>query len=288
MATFEDRIFVSTKDLYSFIVTNKEYAPHYLLGVLNSALISFFYLAQDTIATKDDFRQVTLGGIRQLPIRRIAFTTPAAERERLVDKGRRLYDQFCQKDDYACVLGFVEHHLGGGERPDVETSGYTNEGPHTQRVPGLEHPAREGGLRVTSPPIHGPGNNDAALGTTHGLGTNATEPLAHPVEPHTTTPAPHANITAQQASVAPAPDIVHDLLAFLAQQIIALHKQRQTAVEAFVLDLEGVLDAGAVGKLGRLWTHPLPAPTRVLPPTRKRCLVPWRSAASRSATTSAR
>ena len=55
-----------------------------------------------------------------LPIRKITFTTLADERERLTEKGRRLYGQFCEKWDYASVLGFVEHQLAQEpERADV-------------------------------------------------------------------------------------------------------------------------------------------------------------------------
>jgi predicted RNA methylase len=51
-------------------------------------------------------------------------------------------------------------------------------------------------------------------------------------------------------------DVVHDLLAYLAQQMIELNKQRQLDVEDFVLDLEGVLSPADLQKIGRLWTPP--------------------------------
>jgi len=38
-------------------------------------------------------------------------------------------------------------------------------------------------------------------------------------------------------------DVVHDLLAHLAERMIAMHKEKQSRVEAFWLDLEGVTDA---------------------------------------------
>jgi hypothetical protein len=38
-------------------------------------------------------------------------------------------------------------------------------------------------------------------------------------------------------------DVVHDLLAHLAERMIAMHKEKQGRVEAFWLDLEGVTDA---------------------------------------------
>ena len=39
-----------------------------LLAILNSSLVSFLYLSRSTAAVKDDFRQVTLAGLRELPI----------------------------------------------------------------------------------------------------------------------------------------------------------------------------------------------------------------------------
>jgi hypothetical protein len=55
-------------------------------------------------------------------------------------------------------------------------------------------------------------------------------------------------------------DVVHDLLAHLAERMIEMHEQKQERVESFWLDLEGVTDAGTFeelrehGKWGRsLW-----------------------------------
>ena len=39
-----------------------------MLAILNSSLMSFLYLSRSTAAVKDDFRQVTLSGLRELPI----------------------------------------------------------------------------------------------------------------------------------------------------------------------------------------------------------------------------
>ncbi len=61
--------FVVKKDIY---VTKPNFDdPHKLvalLAILNSSLISFLYLSRSTAAVKDDFRQVTLSGLRELPI----------------------------------------------------------------------------------------------------------------------------------------------------------------------------------------------------------------------------
>jgi Eco57I restriction-modification methylase/TaqI-like C-terminal specificity domain/N-6 DNA Methylase len=53
-------------------------------------------------------------------------------------------------------------------------------------------------------------------------------------------------------------DVVHDLLAHLAEQMIDLHKQRQSALEDLTLDLEGVLAPGQLEQIGRLYTPPRP------------------------------
>ena len=44
-------------------------------------------------------------------------------------------------------------------------------------------------------------------------------------------------------------DTIHDLLAFLAEQMIAMNKEKQAALEAFWLDLEGFTDADTFAKL---------------------------------------
>lgn len=53
-------------------------------------------------------------------------------------------------------------------------------------------------------------------------------------------------------------DVVRDVLAYLAEQMIALSKQRQQALEDFTLGLEGVLSDADFLKLSRLWTPPHP------------------------------
>jgi hypothetical protein len=55
-------------------------------------------------------------------------------------------------------------------------------------------------------------------------------------------------------------DVVHDLLAYLAQQMMDLHAQRREAIEDFLLDLEGVLSPADLRKISRLWT-PSASPT---------------------------
>lgn len=68
MATYTDQRLVFKKDINPFIITEPEWNCLYVLGILNSRLISYLYVNTSSIATKDDFRQTTLAELRRLPI----------------------------------------------------------------------------------------------------------------------------------------------------------------------------------------------------------------------------
>jgi len=65
---YTEKRMVFKKDINPFIPTNKQFLPKYLLAVLASKFISYFYINSSVIATKDDFRQTTLAELRALPI----------------------------------------------------------------------------------------------------------------------------------------------------------------------------------------------------------------------------
>lgn len=95
-------------------------------------------------------------------------------------------------------------------------------------------------------------------------------------------------------------DVIHDVLAQLAERMIALHKARQAALEELLLDLEGLLGPTQLEQIGPLYTPPRPPkpddkPTRrSMRPTQPRwrrrgpSWAPWRRAASSCATRSGR
>jgi fido (protein-threonine AMPylation protein) len=85
--------FVNKKDIYIF-KPKGVLSPRYLLALLNSKLISYIYLGSDVVAQKDDFRQTTLEGIRNLPVPNISFTTPEQERKERVDEAIALYQNY--------------------------------------------------------------------------------------------------------------------------------------------------------------------------------------------------
>ncbi len=65
MAALTDKTLITNKNLYSIKTSDFDY--RFLLGILNSKLISFLYINQVTQATKDDFPQVTIKDILSLP-----------------------------------------------------------------------------------------------------------------------------------------------------------------------------------------------------------------------------
>ncbi|MCI0729255.1 MAG: N-6 DNA methylase [Chloroflexi bacterium] len=85
----------------------------YLTALLASNLMTWYF--REVFATgtlQGSYSHTYPQQVRAFPIRRIDFTMLDAERQHLAEKGRKLYERFCQKDDFDCVLGFVEHHLG--------------------------------------------------------------------------------------------------------------------------------------------------------------------------------
>ncbi|MEI8048863.1 MAG: N-6 DNA methylase [Bacteroidota bacterium] len=73
MAAFANDEFVNKKDLYNLKTEDHNFDLKYLLAIINSKLISFLKIKGSTNATKDDFGQLTLSDIRQIPIKPITI-----------------------------------------------------------------------------------------------------------------------------------------------------------------------------------------------------------------------
>lgn len=67
LCSYTDKNFAFSKDTNPFILNEKK-KTLYVLACLNSKLMSYMYVNLSSIATKDDFRQTTLGELRDLPI----------------------------------------------------------------------------------------------------------------------------------------------------------------------------------------------------------------------------
>ncbi len=97
-AAYFDRRMVFKKDLNPFVLTDSRYHPLFVLGLLNSRLLSYLYINTSTIATKDDLRQTTLAEVRRLPVVALESSN-AADRARvdtmvkLVDSMLRFHKQ---------------------------------------------------------------------------------------------------------------------------------------------------------------------------------------------------
>ena len=68
MATLSDDEFVCKKDIYIVKLNDNTLNYKYILALLNSTLLSFYKTKNSGSAKKDDFTQITLSDIRQLPI----------------------------------------------------------------------------------------------------------------------------------------------------------------------------------------------------------------------------
>jgi type I restriction-modification system DNA methylase subunit len=69
--------FVTNKSMQSILQTPGGPDPNYLLGCLNSRLMSWYFLHKSNIAQRDDFPKIVLKETRRLPIRPINFSDGA-------------------------------------------------------------------------------------------------------------------------------------------------------------------------------------------------------------------
>jgi adenine-specific DNA-methyltransferase len=74
MATYTNEEFVCKKDIYIIKLNDETINYKYVLALLNSKLLSFYKTKNSGSAKKDDFTQITLGDIRQLPIPKIEIS----------------------------------------------------------------------------------------------------------------------------------------------------------------------------------------------------------------------
>ncbi|MYH41937.1 MAG: hypothetical protein F4150_09395 [Chloroflexi bacterium] len=97
MSALATDAYVVKKDLYS-IQPEVDHRQRILalLAILNSSLMSFLYISRSASATKDDFRQVTLSGLRELPI---IFPSDDTEEAELASLARARSNQQPDKGD---------------------------------------------------------------------------------------------------------------------------------------------------------------------------------------------
>lgn len=87
-ASMSNEMFAFTKNIYGIQITNKKYNPKFILGLLNSKLLNFYYLKKFTTKKEDIFPEIQTYLYEQLPIPQINSTNQSLVDEiiNLVDK----------------------------------------------------------------------------------------------------------------------------------------------------------------------------------------------------------
>jgi hypothetical protein len=158
-----------------------DYSLLFLLCLANSHLLSFFGGIRLPNFAKAAFPKLNPSDVGDLPIRRIAFTTPADEREQLVREAKARAEE--------TVKALMASGAVGSDSP-----------------------------------------------LDRAMLSRAASPVLEFVEERLSTQPEPANV-------------VHDLLAHLAERMIEMNRQKRAAVEAFWLDLEGVVEVAAFDTL---------------------------------------
>ena len=86
-AVYVDEDFVTNKSMQSLLLADREYNILYLLGLLNSRLLSWYFLAVHSVGRRDDFPKIVLKQTRELPFRKIDFSNrkDKSNHDRMVD-----------------------------------------------------------------------------------------------------------------------------------------------------------------------------------------------------------
>jgi hypothetical protein len=100
--------FVNKKDIYNIKIVNQNFNIKYVLSILNSRLMSFVKTKGATTATKDDFSQLTLADIRNIPIRNISN----AEQQPFIEKADIMLAQYKHlQQQQSAFLNFIQAEL---------------------------------------------------------------------------------------------------------------------------------------------------------------------------------
>ena len=73
-AVYVDKDFITNKSMQSIILSNRNYHIYYILGIINSTLMSWYFLAISSVGRRDDFPKIVLKQTRELPFRKIDFS----------------------------------------------------------------------------------------------------------------------------------------------------------------------------------------------------------------------
>jgi len=106
MCCVETKHYIVKKDLYSLVVPKDE-DIFYILGVLNSSFVSYLILSRNPITTKNDFRQITLSNIRNIPIPKVNSSNKKIVKT-ISDLAKKLSNNYNEDDD-KLLDNFIYH-----------------------------------------------------------------------------------------------------------------------------------------------------------------------------------
>jgi len=184
------------------------YSPEYICALLNSKLIEFYHL-QHTKLKRGGYYEYFENQLAHIPIYRITFTTPADERARLLAEGQALAAAWVQQPDAAATPypTFLASPFGAWLAARLPAS--------------IEHPASSNELPASSTEQPASSNKQPASSTE--------QPASSNKQPASSTEQP---ATSNQS------DVVHDLLASLAETMLALNREKQAEMRGFLAWLE--------------------------------------------------
>src|SRR5690606_12477443 len=67
-AVYVEESFVTNKSIQSILQTDDKYTLFFLLGILNSKLLSWYFLKVSSVGRRDDFPKIVLKHSRSLPV----------------------------------------------------------------------------------------------------------------------------------------------------------------------------------------------------------------------------
>jgi len=99
-AVYVDEDFITNKSMQSFLLMDSVYSIFYLLGLLNSQLLSWYFLSVHSVGRRDDFPKIVLRQTRNLPFRKIDFsnTMEKTHHDRIVKFVKQILDLHNQLD----------------------------------------------------------------------------------------------------------------------------------------------------------------------------------------------
>ncbi|NQS89897.1 hypothetical protein HQ584_08925, partial [Patescibacteria group bacterium] len=135
--------------IYIFKQKRRIMSDFYTLSLLNSKLLYHIYYALFGERKKKTFPHIRQEQFLQLPIRRIYFTTPKEEQEKLAEEGKEFYGKYFKDGNCDSLLSFVGQRLEKQYIPDPELVKKHNADPLNK-----DFQIREGELIEQSDVVH--------------------------------------------------------------------------------------------------------------------------------------